>query len=123
MQAVPLECNLHYLSFVGLIASWKQECVSAMQRIKWTMRRPPLRGNSWLPGRLRPLPRGLCEGDRATSDEAQLLALDNKLLIYKSCSEPVWTYCMQLWGTSSKSNIQIIQRHQPKVLRNIANAS
>lgn len=37
--------------------------------------------------------------------------------------KPVWTYAMQLWGTSSNSNIEILQRYQNKVLRSIVNAT
>ena len=50
------------------------------------------------------------------------LSTENKLLIYKSIIKPVWTYCIQLWGTASNSNIQIIERFQNKTLRNILNA-
>ena len=38
------------------------------------------------------------------------LSTKNKLLIYKSKIKPVWTYGIQLWGTASNSNIQIIER-------------
>jgi len=34
----------------------------------------------------------------------------------------VWTYGIQLWGCTKQSNIDIIQRFQKKVLRNIVNA-
>ena len=50
------------------------------------------------------------------------LSIENKLLIYKSIIKPVWTYGIQLWGTASKSNIEIIERFQNKTLRNILNA-
>ncbi len=36
--------------------------------------------------------------------------------------KPIWTYGIQLWGTTSNSNIKIIQRFQSKLLRKIANA-
>ena len=48
------------------------------------------------------------------------LSLESKLLIYKVVLKPVWTYGLQLWGTCSNSNIEIIQRFQWKVLRKIA---
>lgn len=35
---------------------------------------------------------------------------------------PVWTYGLQLWGTSSHSNIEIMQRFQSKTLRLITEA-
>lgn len=50
------------------------------------------------------------------------LSVENKLLIYKVILKPVWTYGVQLWGTASKSNVEILQRFQNKVLRNIINA-
>lgn len=50
------------------------------------------------------------------------LSLENKLLIYKSILKPVWTYGIQLWGTASYSNIDIIQKYQSKILRQITNA-
>jgi hypothetical protein len=36
--------------------------------------------------------------------------------------KPVWTYGIQLWGCTKQSNIDIIQRLQNKVLRNIVDA-
>lgn len=50
------------------------------------------------------------------------LSLENKILIYKTILKPVWTYGIQLWGTTSNSNIEIIQRFQSKTLRLITNA-
>lgn len=50
------------------------------------------------------------------------LNLHNKVLIYKCVIKPVWTYGLQLFGTASNSNIEILQRFQNKVLRNIVNA-
>lgn len=50
------------------------------------------------------------------------LTLANKLLLYKTILKPIWTYGIQLWGTASNSNIEILQRFQNKVLRNIVNA-
>lgn len=50
------------------------------------------------------------------------LSIKNKLLIYKSIIKPVWTYGIQLWGTASKSSIDIIERFQNKTLRSITDA-
>lgn len=50
------------------------------------------------------------------------LTLDNKLLIYKAILKPIWTYGIQLWGSASNSNIEILERFQSKVLRMIVNA-
>ncbi|PNF23732.1 hypothetical protein B7P43_G18404 [Cryptotermes secundus] len=50
------------------------------------------------------------------------LSIDNKLLIYKTIIKPIWTYGLELWGCSTKSNVAIIQRSQSKILRQIVNA-
>lgn len=50
------------------------------------------------------------------------LNLNNKLLIYKAILKPIWSYGIQLWGSASKSNIEIIQRFQNKILRIVTNA-
>lgn len=50
------------------------------------------------------------------------LAIDNKILIYKTILKPTWTYGIQLWGSASASNIMIVQRAQNHIIRQIANA-
>jgi hypothetical protein len=45
------------------------------------------------------------------------LSLENKLLEYKAIPKPIWTYGVQLWGSASNSNIDILERFQSKVLR------
>lgn len=50
------------------------------------------------------------------------LSLTNKLLVYKTILKPIWTYGVQLWGTASVSNIEIIQRFQSKIMRLITKA-
>jgi hypothetical protein len=50
------------------------------------------------------------------------LSTNNKLLIYKAIFKPIWTYGIQLWGTTSNSNIKILERFQSKVLRLIVDA-
>ena len=50
------------------------------------------------------------------------LILDNKVAIYKSIIKPVWTYGIQLYGYTSNSNIEFIQRAQSKILRTITRA-
>lgn len=50
------------------------------------------------------------------------LSLHNKLLLYKQVLKPVWTYGVQLWGCTKKSNVLMIQRFQNKILRSIVNA-
>ena len=49
------------------------------------------------------------------------LSVYNKLLIYKQVLKPVWSYGIQLWGCTRKSDIEIIQRFKNKVLRGIVN--
>ena len=50
------------------------------------------------------------------------LSLDNKVTIYKSILKPIWTYGIQLYGYTSSSNIELIQRAQSKILRTITRA-
>ena len=46
----------------------------------------------------------------------------NKITLYKTIIKPVWTYGIQLWGTASNSNIEILQCFQSKTLRSLINA-
>jgi hypothetical protein len=50
------------------------------------------------------------------------LSTNNKLLLYKIILKPIWTYGIQLWGTASISNIEILGRFQSKALRMIVDA-
>jgi hypothetical protein len=50
------------------------------------------------------------------------LYISNKLLTYKVILKPIWTYGIQLWGSASISNIEILECFQGKVLRMITNA-
>jgi hypothetical protein len=45
------------------------------------------------------------------------LSLENKLLVYKVILKPVWTYGIQLWGKTSNSDLETLERFQSKVLR------
>jgi hypothetical protein len=47
------------------------------------------------------------------------LSTTNKLLLYKTILKPILTYGIQLWGTASTSNIEILKRFQSKTLRMI----
>jgi len=58
---------------------------------------------------------------------ASIIVLNYRLGIVSTlwsinCLKPIWTYRVQLWGTVSDSNIEIIQRFQNKYLRIIVNA-
>jgi hypothetical protein len=46
----------------------------------------------------------------------------NKLLIYKTILKPIWTYGLELWGTASTSNMEILECFQSKALRMIVDA-
>jgi hypothetical protein len=50
------------------------------------------------------------------------LAIENKILIYKTIIIPICTYGLELWGCASKSNISITQTSQSKILRMIVDA-
>lgn len=50
------------------------------------------------------------------------LSLDCKVTLYKSILKPIWTYGIQLYGTASNSNMEIIQRAQSKILRTMTRA-
>ena len=50
------------------------------------------------------------------------LSLDCKLLLYKSIIMHIWTYGIQLWGTTSATNKDVIQKIQSKILRIITNS-
>jgi hypothetical protein len=50
------------------------------------------------------------------------LSKSNKLLIYKTILKPIWTYGIQLWGTASISNIEILELSKSKALRMILDA-
>jgi hypothetical protein len=45
------------------------------------------------------------------------LSTSNKLVICKAILEPIWTYGMELWGTASTSNIEILECFQSNTLR------
>jgi len=50
------------------------------------------------------------------------LSLENKPLVYKVILKPAWTYGIQLGGTASDSNLEILERFQSKALRIITDA-
>ena len=50
------------------------------------------------------------------------ISLKNKLLLYQQILKPKWTYGIQIWGCTAKSNIKLIQTFQNKVLRLITNS-
>lgn len=50
------------------------------------------------------------------------LPVENKLLLYNQVLKPIWTYGIQLWGCTCRSNRLMIERFQNKVLRCIVDA-
>jgi len=44
------------------------------------------------------------------------------MLVYKAIPKPIWTYGVQLWGSASNSNIDILERFQSKALRIVTEA-
>jgi hypothetical protein len=50
------------------------------------------------------------------------LSVYNKLMLYQQVLKRVWTYGIELWGCTSQSNRNIIQRFQNTVLRGIVDA-
>jgi len=50
------------------------------------------------------------------------LSLVNKLLVYEVIPKLIWTYGVQLWGSASNSNLEILERFQSNVLRIIRDA-
>lgn len=50
------------------------------------------------------------------------LSIHNKIKLYNQILKPIWSYGIQLWGCTKKTNLYIIQTFQNKVLRNIVNA-
>jgi hypothetical protein len=47
------------------------------------------------------------------------LSLENRITIYKAIIKPVWTYGIELWGSSKPSNTKILQTFQSKTLRKL----
>jgi hypothetical protein len=50
------------------------------------------------------------------------LSTSNKRLVYEVILKLIWTYGIQLWGSASISNFEILERFQGKVLRMITDA-
>jgi hypothetical protein len=50
------------------------------------------------------------------------LSLDNKLLDHNAILKSIWTNGVQLWGSASNCNLEIVERFQSKVLRIITDA-
>jgi hypothetical protein len=79
--------------------TWKQHIIKKRKQVDLTIKQL-----NWLIGR------------------KSKLSVANKILIYKTIIIPIWTYGLELWGCSSKSNIALLQRSQSKILRMKADA-
>jgi hypothetical protein len=62
------------------------------------------------------------EAGHSSPNSNSKLSTSNKLLIYKTMLKPICTHGIQLWGTASTSNIEILERFQSKALRMIVDA-
>jgi hypothetical protein len=98
---IPRKTEIKYLEMtIDSKLTWKQHIAKKRKQISIAMKQL-----NWLLGR------------------KSNLAIENKLLIYKTLIIPIWTYGLELWGCASKSNISIIQRSQSKIFRMIVDAS
>ena len=50
------------------------------------------------------------------------LSLRNKRTLYNSVLKPIWSYAAPIWGSTAKSNIEILQRQQNIILQKMAGA-
>jgi hypothetical protein len=53
---------------------------------------------------------------------ASLHPEENPWFAYKVIPKPIWTYGIQLWGSASIFNIEILEHFQGKVMRMITDA-
>jgi len=53
----------------------------------------------------------------------QIATIDRKLLLYKTIRVSIWACDVQLWGTVSSSNMEILQIFQNRYLRIIVNVT
>jgi hypothetical protein len=100
-EALPKTDSVKYLGmFLDRRLTWTKHIKA--KRTEANMR---LKNLSWLIGRKSPL------------------SLHNKLLVYKVTIKPIWTYGIELWGSASNSNIEILQRFQNIALRTMSQAA
>jgi hypothetical protein len=97
---IPQQTKVKYLGLhLDRRLTWKSHIEAKRKQIKLTFSKM-----YWLMGR-----------------KSQLF-LANKVLLYKAIIKPIWTYGIQLWGSTSASNRELMQRTQAKILRCITNA-
>lgn len=97
---VPIANSAKYLGMtLDAKLKWKEHVKKKHEELKLKNRKL-----TWLIGRKSTLP------------------LQNKLMVYNQILKPVWTYGIQLWGCASNDTLDIIQRFQNKVLRDMVRA-
>jgi hypothetical protein len=55
-------------------------------------------------------------------DSNKYLPRSNKVPTHEALPRALWTYGIQLWGTASTSNIEILESFQSKYFRNVVDA-
>jgi hypothetical protein len=99
-HAVPYENTAKYLGMtLGTKLRWKPHVKKKQEELNLKYRKM-----YWLMGRY------------------SNLSVYSKLMLYQQVLKPVWAYSIQLWGCTSQSNRNIIQRFQNRVLRGIVDA-
>jgi hypothetical protein len=84
---IPRNTEIKYLGMtIDRKLTWKQHIVKKRKQVNITIKQL-----NWLLGR------------------KSNLAIENKLLIYKTIIIPIWTYGLELWGCASTSSISIIE--------------
>ena len=97
---IPNEESVRYLSMtVDRRMTWKRHIVDKSKQLKSKLKRL-----YWLIGR--------CSN----------LNMQSKIMLSEDILKSVWIYGIQLWGTTSNSNIEILQRFQSKTLRFLIDA-
>ena len=97
---IPNKDSVRYLGMtLDSRLTWKQNIIDKSKQLK-----AKLKKFYWLIGR------------------RSNLITQSKITLYKTIIKPVWTYGIQLWGTASNSNIEILQRFQSKTLRFLIDA-
>jgi hypothetical protein len=97
---IPRKTEINYLGMtIDSKLTWKQHIAKIRKQINITIKQL-----NWLLGR------------------KSNLAIENKLLVYKTIIIPIWRHGLELWGSASKFNIPIIQRSQSKIPRMIVDA-
>lgn len=99
-ERIPQSDSARYLGFhLDSRLTWKHHIQQKMRQLKLKFQQM-----YWLTGRKSPL------------------NLSSKRLLYLSVLRPIWTYGIEIWGCTSKSNRDIVQRRQNIILRSLTNA-